>query len=130
MVTAFESGEATVKRVERPDTMAHAIDNPFPPSGNEVLRMLSRLGGLAVAVEEEEIVSAQALLAAEGLFGQPAAAVPLAALRRLRDQGRVGEEDTVVCTITGAGLKYTAALEHHPFEPLSCRLEDLEATLG
>ena len=130
VVTAFESGEATVKRVERPDTMAHAIDNPFPPSGNEVLRMLSRLGGLAVAVEEEEIVSAQALLAADGLFGQPAAAVPLAALRRLRDQGRVGEEDTVVCTITGAGLKYTAALEHHPFEPLSCRLEDLEATLG
>ena len=41
----------------------------------------------ALAAPEDEIVRAQADMARSGLFGQPAAAVPLATLRQARAKG-------------------------------------------
>ncbi len=72
MATAFARGETRVTRVERPETEAHAIQNPFPPSGNRVLRALSRAGrGAAVAVADEAMRRAQLALASEeGFFVQ------------------------------------------------------------
>jgi threonine synthase len=129
VASAWAEGRDRVEHVDHPDTIAHAIDNPFPPSGDQVLRLLSRYDGTAVAVTEEEIIAAQRSLASDGLFGQPAAAVPLAALRRLMESGGAGRSEEVVCVVTGAGLKYTAALAHHTSETLHCRLDDLAETL-
>ena len=52
-----------------------------------------------------------ALLArTEGIFAEPAAASTIAGLKRLIEQGAVSRDETIVCVITGAGLKdpYTA----------------------
>ncbi len=129
IVKAFDDGKETIERFSNPDTIAHAIENPYPPSGNQVLRMLKRNEGLAVAVNEEEIINAQRLQAEEGIFGQPASAVALAALIKLREQNKIKENDSVVCIVTGSGLKYTAAFKKHDLEASDCKLENLSHML-
>jgi threonine synthase len=114
-----------ISRVESPHTIAHAIENPFPPSGNAVLRLIKENGGTAVGVSDEEIIKAQAMLAEEGIFGQPAAAVPLASVIKLKKDNYIKDNEKVVCIVTGSGLKYTAALEKHDLKAMECRLEDL-----
>jgi threonine synthase len=122
---AFLKNNERVFRFQNPDTIAHAIENPFPPSGNEVLRKIKENGGIFVAVTDQEIIQAQKRLAVEGIFAQPAGAVPLAALTKLRKDGKIDEKDTVACIVTGGGLKYTAAFEKHDLEAAECRIEDL-----
>ncbi len=122
---AFITEKDTISRIEHPNTIAHAIENPYPPSGNEVLRMVKKNDSLCVAVTDEEIIHAQAQLAKEGLFGQPASAVPLAAVKKLKESGRIKESDHIVCIVTGSGLKYTSALEKHHLTSLEAKMENL-----
>lgn len=129
IATAWREGSAEIKHFGQPHTIAHAIENPFPPSGNQVLRLLQRNGGCAVSVSDEEIIAAQAELARMGVFGQPASAVPIAAIRQLRGAGYLTEQDSVVAVVTGSGLKYTAAFERHRISYSTCKLADLRALI-
>ena len=129
IVAAFAAGAARISRAPDAETIAHAIDNPFPPSGNRVLAELRRLGGAAMTAEEGEIVRAQADLARCGLFGQPASCVPLAVLRRARAAGVVAEGESAVLVMTGGGLKYAAALGAHRLEWRDCDLASLPERL-
>ena len=122
---AYNNNEDTISRIEHPNTIAHAIENPYPPSGNEVLRMVKRNESLCVALTDEEIIQAQAQLAKEGLFGQPASAVPLAAVKKLKDNGQIKESDHIVCVVTGSGLKYTSAFEKHQLSSVEVKMENL-----
>ncbi len=123
---AYTRNEELITRVESPHTIAHALENPYPPSGNDVLRKMRRTGGLCVAVSDEEILQAQRELAKRtGIFGQPAATVPLAAVKKLRKEKFFTAKDTIVCIVTGSGLKYMAALEKHSFKIHTCQLENL-----
>lgn len=130
IVTAFEMGRTRISRAPDLETIAHAIDNPFPPSGNRVLAELRRLDGVAVAVSEEEIVRAQADMARAGLFMQPASCVPLGALRAARASGIVGEGESAVLVATGGGLKYTAAFAAHRLNWRDCAISDLAELIG
>ncbi|MDH5715693.1 MAG: pyridoxal-phosphate dependent enzyme, partial [Candidatus Aminicenantes bacterium] len=123
---AFSSNKETISRVETPHTIARAIANPYPPSGNEVLRKIRENRGIIVAVTDEEILRAQRRLAGEAIFGQPASAVPLAAVDKLRKEHMLTKNDTVVCIVTGSGLKSTAILKEHNLKVLHSRLEDLD----
>jgi len=129
IVASFEKGRESVERVLNPRTIAHAIENPFPPSGNQVLRKLKENGGTAVRVRDEEIIEAQAIMAREGIFGQPAAAVPLGAVKKLLAEGYLKSTDSVVCIVTGGGLKYTAALEYHSFNVRKVGIERIEEVI-
>ncbi|MTI57548.1 threonine synthase [Geosporobacter ferrireducens] len=124
---AYHKRTEKISRVENPNTIAHAIENPYPPSGNRVLKMIRENKGTAVAVSDEEIIKAQAMLAEEGIFGQPASAVPLAAAKKLREENYIKADETVVCVVTGSGLKYTAALERHQLDVKECNLEELSS---
>jgi threonine synthase len=122
---AYTRNEEHITRVENPETIAHALENPYPPSGNEVLRKIRLNGGRCVAVSDEEILHAERELATRvGIFGQPAAAVALAAVKRLSKENSLSRNDTVVCIVTGSGLKYMAALEKHSFKIHTCRLDN------
>lgn len=122
---AFKDKKLEIERVDGPDTIAHAIENPYPPSGNQALRMLKKNGGLAIAVSDNEILKAQKRLASLGLFVQPASATSLAAIERLYKDNILKESDSIVCILTGSGLKYTAALDKHGLDVYRCKLEDL-----
>jgi len=126
---AFEEGRETITRSRDPQTVAHAIENPFPPSGNQTLRKLRENSGTAIKVSDEEILAAQKLMARDGIFGQPAAAASLAAVKRLLDSNYLTRDDSAVCVVTGSGLKYTAALEQQKPEITTTRLEDLEKAI-
>ncbi|MHB9058350.1 MAG: pyridoxal-phosphate dependent enzyme, partial [Bacillota bacterium] len=131
IATAFSRGETRVTRVEHPSTEAHAIQNPFPPSGGRVLRALARAGrGAAVAVTDEAMRQAQLALAhEEGLFVQMESAASLAAAEEWRASGRLSSPDVVVLVATGSGLKDPGAFAPSEFRVIDTSLEDLPRAL-
>ncbi len=126
IVNAFEKGQETIEEISNPHTLAHAIENPFPPSGNQILRKLRLNGGIAVKVSDAEMLKAQAKMAKEGLFVQADSATSLAAVERLKKGDYLKSTDSVVCVITGGGLKYTAVFEHYRFEVKTVEIDRLE----
>jgi threonine synthase len=92
--------------VENPQTVATAIRIGNPASWQRAAAARDESGGLIEAVSDEEILSAQHFLAsAEGIFCEPASAAPVAGVRKLAQQGRVPGGASVVCVLTGSGLK-------------------------
>jgi threonine synthase len=126
IVAAFEKGETKVTRFQNPNTIAHAIENPFPPSGNETLVLLKKYGGVSIGVSDESIIEAQAEQASNGLFGQPESAVPIGAAYEAKSRGIINEKDSIVTILTGAGLKYTAAFSKHILSWHECHVNDLQ----
>ena len=69
-------------------------------------------GGAVNAVTDEQILEAYRFLAREeGVFCEPAAAVPLAGALQARAEGLVADDATVVCLVTGSGFKDSASVE-------------------
>lgn len=127
---AFIAGTNQVERIEKPDTFAHGIVNTLPLSGNQVLRMLKRNNGLCISVTDREIIHAQAALARTGLFVQPESAASLAAVKILKEEKHFRGDEKVLCVLTGSGLKYTAAFEHHELNYHLCKLDEMDNFLG
>jgi threonine synthase len=132
LAQAFDKGLPRYARPPEGRTIAHAIANPTPPAGNTVLRLIRERDGLILAVSDKEMLEAQRELASsEGLFCQPESATTLAALKRLVATGRVGSAaDSVVCVLTGSGLKTLHLLVAEPSEVHSWPLDELEAGLA
>lgn len=108
IVRALTAGKAAPVERAPGSTIAEGTRIATPLRGREILAVLKTVGGKAVAVEEEEIVSAQRLLAlAEGLHVEPTAALPAAALPDLITRGAIPKGSTVVAILTGTGLKAT-----------------------
>jgi threonine synthase len=92
--------------VENPETVATAIriGNPASWKGAEAARDES--GGLINAVTDDEILDAYKFIASrEGIFCEPASAASLAGVIKLSKQKFFSRGDTIVCTLTGNGLK-------------------------
>ncbi|WP_010479218.1 threonine synthase [Thermococcus zilligii] len=124
---AFKEGKERIERFENPKTIAQAIANPLPPSGNAVLRLLREFGWPCVSVGDEEIIGAQRRLAGEGLFVEPASATGMAALEKLRESGVIPEGSRVVSILTGSGLKALSHVEGG--KVVECPLDKLENCL-
>ena len=127
---AYDDGVSEVKKTSWPGTVAHAIENPLPPSGNEVLRKLQAGAGLCLSVSDAEIRDAQYALASEGLFVQPAAAVPVAATRKLASCGLGNRGSHVICIATGSGLKYPESLAGTGRGTAECTMDDLASVVS
>ena len=57
----------------------------------------------AVNTPDEEIINAYKILAKEGVFCEPASAASVAGL--IKNKNRIQKESTIVCVLTGNGLK-------------------------
>ncbi|WP_370944237.1 threonine synthase [Amycolatopsis sp. cg5] len=108
--------------VTEPDTIATAIRIGSPASWTAAVKARDESDGLFDAVTDDKILEAYRLLARkEGVFVEPASATSVAGLLRTAADGRIPSGSTVVCTVTGHGLKDPAtALEGNvEVEPLA-----------
>ncbi len=89
-----------------PETIATAIRIGNPASWAGAVAARDESGGAIGAVTDGEILEAYKLLAEkEGVFCEPASAASVAGLLRAAEGGLVQRGETVVCTLTGHGLK-------------------------
>jgi threonine synthase len=108
--------------VKEPDTIATAIRIGSPASWQGAVNARNASGGLFEKVTDEQILAAYRLLARkEGVFVEPSSATSVAGLLVTAQDGRLPKGATVVCTVTGHGLKDPAtALEGNvEVEPLA-----------
>ncbi len=92
--------------VRSPETIATAIRIGNPASWQQAEDARDESGGVIDAVTDDAILAAYRLLASrEGLFCEPASAASVAGLLQMHAQGRLDPGQTVVCTLTGNGLK-------------------------
>jgi threonine synthase len=93
--------------VPKPETVATAIRIGNPARWTDAMNAVTESHGIIRAVTDEEILAAyQELSAKEGIFCEPASAASVAGVRKVAAEGFFGEEPaTVVCTLTGHGLK-------------------------
>lgn len=110
--------------VENPETIATAIRIGKPAYWKQSNNAIKESAGHFLACSDEEIIQAQQLIAAkEGVFCEPASAAAIAGLLKDIALGKVHEDTTVVCTLTGNGLKDTQLVE----DTLSLKLHQVDA---
>ena len=106
IVDAHRAGSKAVVPVERPETVAKSLAIGDPGDGRYVLGRMGQYSGHAADASDSEILDAILLLArTEGIFTEPAGGVAVAVLRQMADEGLVDRGDTIVCYVTGNGLK-------------------------
>jgi threonine synthase len=93
------------KVVDDPKTVATAIRIGNPASWSGATDAASGSGGQIRSVRDKEIIEAYKSLSQEGVFVELASAAGVAGLRQLKDAGLVPPGATVVCVLTGHGLK-------------------------
>ncbi len=94
------------RMVDNPETVATAIRIGHPQSWDSAWKVVQESGGWFDECSDEEILAAQKLLAEkEGVFCEPASATSLAGALRDVHNGRIPAGSSIVCTLTGHGLK-------------------------
>ena len=119
--------------IKQPETVASAIRIGNPASWHQAIAARDESGGIIDMVSDDQILSAQKLMAARcGIFGEPASAASLAGLIKLSQAGMDFSQKRVVCVVTGTGLKDTdtALKDTEPFLELPADLEVVEQALG
>jgi threonine synthase len=103
------SGAAPIvsgKVVAEPSTIATAIRIGNPASWTKAVDARDESGGLIAAVTDREILTSYRMLArGVGVFVELASAASVAGLLQAAEAGQVPRGSTVVCTVTGHGLK-------------------------
>lgn len=109
MIGYQASGSAPFMRghmVDNPETVATAIRIGHPQSWDYAWKVQQESGGWFDECSDDDILAAQKLLAErEGIFCEPASATSLAGAMQDIKTGKIPEGSTVVCTLTGHGLK-------------------------
>jgi threonine synthase len=91
--------------VKDPQTIASAIRIGNPASWDMAVAAARESEGAIGAVTDREILAAYRRVAREGLFAEPASAASVAGMLHLHAEGRLPDGSTVVCILTGHGLK-------------------------
>ncbi|MBN2238756.1 MAG: threonine synthase [Dehalococcoidales bacterium] len=129
-------GSAPIVRgypIKEPQTIATAIRIGNPASWDKAVAARDESGGIIDMVTDEEILSAQKLMAGScGIFCEPASAASLAGLLKMKSQGKDYSGKKIVCIVTGNGLKDTDIVlkSPEPFLELPVDLEEIEKGLG
>ncbi len=117
--------------VRDPQTVATAIRIGNPARLGQALAAVSESNGGIRAIDDDGILAAYRLLAQEeGVFCEPASAASVAALLEAAADGLVEPGSTVVCVLTGHGLKDPDTAGQEGAEIVRCppdvvRLEEL-----
>jgi threonine synthase len=117
------AGAAPIVRgqpVEKPETVASAIQIGNPASWEGANQALKESKGHIDMVTDDEILAAYKLIAqTEGVFVEPASAAPLAGLIKCAKAGQIPKGSVITATMTGHGLKDPErAIKTAGFEPI------------
>ncbi len=92
--------------VKNPETVATAIRIGNPENWKQALQTSDESAGFIDSVTDEEILNAYQLVAQmEGYFCEPASAASIAGILKLGKKSFFKSGDSIVCTLTGHGLK-------------------------
>ncbi len=120
------------KIIENPETLATAIRIGNPASWKSAVEARDASGGLIDMVTDDEIIAAYQMLAGgDGVFCEPASAASVAGILKLAGKGffKPYQGETVVCTLTGHGLKDPKNAMHCVKEPVIVKA-DIHAILN
>ena len=116
------------KMIEQPETVASAIRIGRPQSWELAWAASRESGGWFDEFSDADVLATQALLAnREGIFCEPASAVSVAGALRDIGAGKIPEASSVVCTLTGHGLKDPDVAMRQSAAPLTKVPADLAA---
>ncbi|MBI3022741.1 MAG: pyridoxal-phosphate dependent enzyme [Thaumarchaeota archaeon] len=94
---------------EKPLTELEESEPIFKRAAVESIR---ESGGYGIEISAREAIQGTSLLArTEGIFAEPASASVVASLKLIKDGGLLDPSDTIVCVITGSGLKDTKTIK-------------------
>lgn len=119
--------------VKNPETIATAIRIGNPASWKAAEQARDESGGSISIVTDQEIIRAYKLVAAkEGIFCEPASGASVAGFMKLAKAGQIPKGSTVVCILTGHGLKDPDNAIKQGAKPISipCKLEEVVKQLG
>ncbi|MDQ6677647.1 MAG: pyridoxal-phosphate dependent enzyme, partial [Acidobacteriota bacterium] len=106
----FEEGAARSEYRHEAHTVARGLRDPKPLGDFLILDAVSKSGGTAIAISDDELITAGIQLAGEeGMFVAPEGAACIAALEKLIATGFLKPDEKIVVYNTGAGLKYLEA---------------------
>ncbi|MFK7816164.1 MAG: threonine synthase [Gammaproteobacteria bacterium] len=92
--------------IDNPDTVATAIRIGHPQSWDFAQAAVKESGGWFNSFVDEKILATQKLLSEkEGIFCEPASAISVAGALHDIESGNIPNGSSVVCTVTGHGLK-------------------------
>jgi threonine synthase len=129
------AGAAPIVRgapIADPQTIATAIRIGNPASWEKAIAAATASEGAIRAVTDRQILAAYRRVAREGLFVEPASAASVAGMLQLHAEGGLPAGSTVVCILTGHGLKDTEwaiAGAAHP-TTVAANAEAVAAELG
>tara|TARA_B100001123_G_scaffold4581_1_gene6029 strand:+ start:66 stop:1112 length:1047 start_codon:yes stop_codon:yes gene_type:complete len=94
------------KIVENPETLATAIRIGNPASWEFAEKALNESSGQINAIADDRIIEGYKMIASmEGIFAEPASCITIAGLYHLKELGYDFSGKTIVCILTGNGLK-------------------------
>jgi len=121
IVTAVKEGSDIIRPV-KPNTIAKSLAIGNPADGVYAVGTVKESGGWAEDVSDDEIVTAIKLLAStEGVFTETAGGVTLGTAKKLIEQGRIPEHESIVVCITGNGLKTQEAVTEKIGKPIEIK---------
>lgn len=103
-VAAFERGFDELRPLQ-PETIASAIRIGDPASYARAVRSIEETNGVVLAVTDDEIMDAKAVVDAAGIGAEPASCAAVAGVRKLAVRGVIDLGERVVCVLTGNLLK-------------------------
>jgi len=96
-------------------TRASAIEILKPANLKKALRTLEFLNSVVAEISDQEIFDAQAVVSKNGFGCEPASAATVAGIKKLREQGVIEKNETVVGILTGEILKDPQAIIDYHF---------------
>ena len=94
------------KMIDHPETVATAIRIGHPQSWDFAWNAQKQSGGWFDSQTDQQILAAQKMLSQfEGIFCEPASAASLAGALQDIGSGKIPDGSTIVCTLTGNGIK-------------------------
>jgi threonine synthase len=129
LVSAIKEGKDEVIPFSNFETVAEAITTGNPMGGSEIIYKAKEYGWLAEYVSEDEIIDSQRELGEAGLFVEPASATSLYAVKKLRQEGKVDDNQKVMLMLTGAGFKDFDVFKYHRFDIQESNIQNVEGDI-